>query len=1009
MFGIDLAAQAAERMVPILSRIEEMMNGLMARVRSLNYQPLGITYLLHKDGKTVTVTTDAGVIKPFVQLKQLDAETLEQGTLQAYVRVLCALGGKPPASSGLDGDIHAKFLRLFVDAGDVAMPNNHVSSELSAIESMEAVDVHQLELESTWGDAGDEAKRKSNKKPPPPGQAVRMDRLHTAEEKKSPSKGFRAFFKGMRSSMAPPKASNPNQKQMGELEGKEGKDKDGSGASSADTGQGTSLAAWLPKVKKTYVLHDARSNTLHIAFLGMALTSVVSIKFRGSPLRYVPVFTTDTECRILVSSLPNFANLDGLTMRLLAHFGEARAKVRLSEYSKSMPVHNPFTGEYVNPITGLTTKETEAVATAPDSAFEDGGLTRVRARSRSVSVGAPATPGLLLGISERGFANVIDAVFELLRTKSLAEIVLRRWLFSDMFQEQLAEAGDIEMILSLFELDELHFPAPDVHLNAEGNEVTVSLSEVDLRATLAFKMIRVSEYFVYRDCGAIMDLKNLHGRLRFRVVPTTDGEADGVTLEPMFPEDEGNAEAARAARDAAAEAVRAAAAEAAGKGKKDKKDKKDKKGKDGKDGDGLAGSVAAADDVASDPSRPCAFDLAIYDLVLHTNQDIIRDGIVYARKENWGYTGVIISKMANSFKHLLLWLLHSHDFQRFLTVEMSKTLFRKDPTEVPFRGRHFVVDHTLVRMPRVMDSTAQPMLCSAHNAEVRLKGAEADAVYDALDEPVPIEEMLLRTSKQDVLLFLSARFFNSFLASLFLMKALDVTIKSADLPASMAALIDDGMLEKYNVSSTSELGALQIRARAPPTISFDDGRLTVRSTSSLCVVAFGRVVLDLKLPFSAGVDLSDLSITSAGLDGLDGIALNRTEIYANVPEEMTSFLDSIYDATIVPFYQRIFRQAQLVRLPVLAGMPSVRPSVQATDAGVVFAFNVPEFHFQSAQISAITNYLTERFQTGSRLPFRRTVLDWTLEWMESHVDDALTVVGVDISPDGEPVMRLNDA
>ena len=119
----------------------------------------------------------------------------------------------------------------------------------------------------------------------------------------------------------------------------------------------------------------------------------------------------------------------------------------------------------------------------------------------------------------------------------------------------------------------------------------------------------------------------------------------------------------------------------------------------------------------------------------------------------------------------------------------------------------------LLRMCKHRDAerTLTEALAAARDAAPR---AEADAVYDALDEPVPIEEMLLRTSKQDVLLFLSARFFNSFLASLFLMKALDVTIKSADLPASMAALIDDGMLEKYNVSSTSELGALQIRARA---------------------------------------------------------------------------------------------------------------------------------------------------------------------------------------------------
>lgn len=200
------------------------------------------------------------------------------------------------------------------------------------------------------------------------------------------------------------------------------------------------------------------------------------------------------------------------THRNSSHFGEARVPLDFSSAAATLRLNEavsaPLSPKQSNMPPLILTANRLGLPTSPETV----GQLHAAASSAMVAEAERVlaaerlaqNPGLVLALSETGFANLLAAIAAALCNRQVAGLILRAYFFSDVFQEQQAESGESHFIFSLFELDELDISPPAVTVDTARNEVTAAFTNMSLAATVAFRLAKISEFFqVRRASGGV--------------------------------------------------------------------------------------------------------------------------------------------------------------------------------------------------------------------------------------------------------------------------------------------------------------------------------------------------------------------------------------------------------------------------------------------------------------------------------------------------------------------------
>ncbi|KNC49410.1 uncharacterized protein AMSG_05413 [Thecamonas trahens ATCC 50062] len=644
-------------------------------------------------------------------------------------------------------------------------------------------------------------------------------------------------------------------------------------------------APFAPTIFKVRTKFDVFARVIEVQLVGSRLSGLTKVKFRGAGLEYPLLACSETHARFRIATVPEVpsANWAALTLRAISHFGEARARLALGAYVNSMFY-------------------------AADLAARE---PRPQLHNR-VGDGREL-PGISLAVSAEGVRRAVHALVAALEDRDVFEGLVRSYVFSDMFQEQLAEASDIEMLPSIVNVAAVTLPRPRVELDAERNVVRVGFGGINIKLEVGFARLKLSQYLEYAEVGAEIELVNLHGSFSLAV------------------------------------------------------------------GAGADGRQASA----------AAYTVDLDDLEVKLGAELFgSDGQQLTFKEKWGYSASLFRLFTGSMRGLFLWILGGASLKSFLKSELENVLVDSSTARMQYGDSHaLLVDYSLTAPPELLPDMGESegqaaKFATAHAGRIVLEGFEADAAYDAVAAPLPFDGMLARVHTHDVIVCISPYMLNTALVSAYLAGWLGVRVLEHEVPPELRQLL------------AADLGEgvpfwLRITATAPPTIVLSRGlvKLVASSRLEVHVDESGAAVREADIPFAAAVDVSSLSVSASGLEGLDALNLvdaqgkGFAKALAAVSAEWASGLREVYAAKVVPAFSRTLASSGVGSLKVVQSLPRTEGRVYVDETCVCVTFEVPDFVLDEAQITELKTYLkaqTAAIDSGA-------AVDTGLNWLESHV------------------------
>eukprot|EP00736_Rhodelphis_marinus_P002324 Rmarinus@m.28720 len=271
---------------------------------------------------------------------------------------------------------------------------------------------------------------------------------------------------------------------------------------------------YSPLVFEHRVRVSSPAGALEVSLRGRALHAVTKLKFCGCKERFAPSVQVASELRFIVRNQLQGVDPAAASLRVVSAFGETKIVMDLSRHVPSLPPRLLSVREMAQRNLNCAVEaaaEDEYVGTVAPSTLRD------------------APPGLVILMTQEAMRNVARTVVLALGTKSVARMLLRTYLMSNLFQEQLAEVADLEMRVAHVELDSIELREPELSLNTDGNLLSISLPEARLSVTLCFRVLKFAGYWELQNCGVKMVIDGLEWRGRFKLV---QGPAGVSHLEP---------------------------------------------------------------------------------------------------------------------------------------------------------------------------------------------------------------------------------------------------------------------------------------------------------------------------------------------------------------------------------------------------------------------------------------------------------------------------------------------
>ncbi|KNC47906.1 uncharacterized protein AMSG_04138 [Thecamonas trahens ATCC 50062] len=763
----------------------------------------------------------------------------------------------------------------------------------------------------------------------------------------------------------------------------------GAGAGSGSEPSGSAplihlTTSWAPVISSSHAVFDSRTASIEVILFGRSLLFVSRLKFRGDDFDYEPVFLTDTELRFRLRWLPavygkeetaatsdgsglsasesggrsaevaasmgdkastrpgssseaaaaasleaavKLGSYESLTLRVISHFGESRVKLNLAQHAKSMSRVARVARKFWVEEQRRAARASKLMAALPPAA-------------RASLPSHWTNPGAVFAISWQGLTNALASVASTIEHTDLVESLASAYLTSSAFQEYLAESGDVQLQFSHFAVRSISFPAPRVAMDALHNKVGVALAGIAIELEAAFSVVRLTQFLSYTNVGVTVSISDVGGSLELNVVETADD-------------------------------VLSRAAEA---------------------DDGSDDGELLTEDLVAVMAPPASFALRIGKLDVDFGLELTDDkGEVLASKDNWGFSGFVLSQFSGYIKSSISKALDSVPIEAALISELTRVFLEGKPgTHIPLAGSASVLtaDYSLVRAPPLKREAASSMLCTGHRGLVRTYGPNVPPEHYAdIPPPRPMDAALSMSNLHDAVVALSPAMVTSVLLAGWHAGFFALDVAASDLPDSLA---DPELFAHYASDAPPDTPFhLAVAVTSPPSVVFDSDHgicLCLHADFTLLSgdgdgTAHEPVHTE---PFVIDVSL-DPTALALGDDGLAGASIEIrpsdgvAEFDAGlgpVAAVVRQFRTEIHDFLVLAYSSRLLSLVvDWLRASPLLLLDSVKRVVAQSQAEValfpdalVISFVVPEYVLDEREVAAVVATTRDLLGWGTSFP-----------------------------------------